>query len=121
MNRSGLAVSAIVDWYDIDSSDVLVIVDDAALEQGKLRIRTKGSDGGHNGLKSIINTLKTEEIPRLRVGIGKPNPTHDMTTHVLEEFDKDELPFIEEAFSKAADAVSVWIEHGIDKAMNEFN
>ena len=121
MNRSGLAVDTMVDWYNVDPSDVLIILDDVALEQGMLRLRTKGSDGGHNGLKSIIRILGTEEIPRLRVGIGKPNPTMDMTTHVLDRFDKEELPIIKEAFTRAADAVSVWIEHGIDQAMNEFN
>lgn len=121
MNRSGLAVRAMVDWYGLDLGNMLVIVDDVALEQGRLRIRSKGSDGGHNGLKSIINSLQTEEIPRLRIGIGMPDPAVDMSTHVLDEFDKEEISIISEAFLRAADAVSVWIEHDIDQAMNEFN
>ena len=121
MNRSGLAVSSMVAWYTPDLSDVLVVLDDIALDQGRLRIRAKGSDGGHNGLKSVIDILKTEEIPRLRIGIGMPNPTVDISNHVLDSFEKEEIPIIGEALMRAADAVSVWIEHGIDRAMNEFN
>ncbi len=121
MNRSGLAVNAIVSWYNLDTSNILVILYDIALEQGRLRIRAKGSDGGHNGLKSIIDTMKTQEIPRLRIGIGMPNPVSDVTTHVLGRFDKEEIPIIGESLLRAADAVSVWIEHGIDRTMNEFN
>ncbi len=121
MNRSGLAVSAMVSWYNLDPEDILIILDDIALEQGRLRIRAKGSDGGHNGLKSIIDFLKTEEIPRLRIGIGRPDPTCDLVEHVLDAFDKEELSVMAQAFLKAADAVPVWIEHGIDHAMNDFN
>ncbi len=121
MNRSGLAVSAMTTWHNLDFSDVLVVLDDIALEQGRLRIRAKGSDGGHNGLKSVIRALKTEEIPRIRIGIGMPNPAVDIATHVLDAFQKDETLIIQEALLRAADAVSVWIEHGIDRAMNEFN
>lgn len=121
MNRSGLAVGSMVARYNLDLNNILVILDDIALEQGRLRIRPRGSSGGHNGLKSIIETLKTEEIPRLRVGVGMPDPGWDVTTHVLSKFNKKEIPVIDEALGRAANAVSVWIEYGIDKVMNEFN
>lgn len=121
MNRSGLAVDAMVAWYNLHPGSMLVVLDDVALEQGRLRIRAKGSDGGHNGLKSIIDSVKTEEIPRLRIGIGMPNPAIDMSCHVIDWFDKEEIPIISEALLRAADAVSVWVEHGIERAMNEFN
>lgn len=121
MNRSGLAVNAMVTWYSLHPGNMLVILDDIALEQGRLRIRAKGSDGGHNGLKSVIDAIKTEEIPRLRIGIGMPNPSQDMSCHVLDWFEKEEIPIISEALLRAADAVSVWLEYGIERAMNDFN
>lgn len=121
MNRSGLAVGAMVTWYNLHPGNMLIVLDDIALEQGRLRIRAKGSDGGHNGLKSIIDGVKTEEIPRLRIGIGMPGPAVDMSCHVIDWFEKEEIPIISGALLKAADAVAVWVEHGIDRVMNEFN
>jgi PTH1 family peptidyl-tRNA hydrolase len=121
MNRSGFAVEAMMTRYNLRPGSILVILDDVALEQGRLRIRAKGSDGGHNGLKSIIDVVKTEEIPRLRIGIGMPGPSVDMRCHVLDWFEKEELPIISDALLRAADATAVWVEHGIDQVMNEFN
>jgi len=121
MNRSGLAVGAMVTWYNLHPGNMLIVLDDIALEQGRLRIRAKGSDGGHNGLKSIVDVVKTEEIPRLRIGIGMPGPAVDMSCHVIDWFEKEEIPIISGALLKAADAVAVWVEHGIDRVMNEFN
>ena len=121
MNRSGFAVEAMMTRYNLRPGSILVILDDVALEQGRLRIRAKGSDGGHNGLKSIIDVVKTEEIPRLRIGIGMPSSSVDMRCHVLDWFEKEELPIISDALLRAADATDVWVEHGIDQVMNEFN
>ena len=121
MNRSGYAVRAIAGWYGIGLPDILVVVDDMALDPGRIRVRPKGSDGGHNGLKSIIALLGSEEFPRLRVGIGKPGPADDAISHVLGWFTRDELPTVLEAFGRAADAVEVWVSSGIDEAMNRFN
>ena len=121
MNRSGIAVKAITGRYGLDPCRILVVLDDVALDLGRLRLRAKGSSGGHNGWQSIIDAEQTEEVPWLRVGIGMPNPLLDMSCHVLNWFDKEEIPVISEALVRAADAVGVWVEHGIEQAMNEFN
>lgn len=121
MNRSGYAVRAIVGWYGLDPRNMMVIVDDMALEPGRIRMRAKGSDGGHNGLKSIISLLGTEEFPRLRVGIGRPGPAEDAVSYVLRWFEREELPTISEAMQRAADAVEAWVGIGVDEAMNRFN
>ena len=121
MNRSGIAVNAIKTRHCLELNHALIVLDDVSLEQGRLRIRAKGSDGGHNGLKSVIKALCTDEIPRLRIGIGMPDPTRAMVTHVLDRFDKEEIPIISGALEDAADAVSFWVEHGIDQTMNKFN
>lgn len=121
MNRSGYAVRAVIGWYNLDPHDVIVVVDDMALELGRIRMRPRGSDGGHNGLKSIINLLGTEEFPRLRVGIGRPGPAEDTVSYVLRWFEREELPTISEAMCRAADALEAWIGLGIDEAMARFN
>ncbi|MGE5588573.1 MAG: aminoacyl-tRNA hydrolase [Clostridia bacterium] len=121
MNRSGYAVRAIAGWYGVRPSDILVIVDDMALEPGRIRMRPKGSDGGHNGLKSIIALLGCQDFPRLRVGIGRPGPSEDAVSYVLGWFTREELPVMAEAFGRAADAVEAWATSGVDEAMNRFN
>ncbi len=121
MNRSGFAVRAIVGWYGLEASDMMVVVDDMALELGRIRIRPKGSDGGHNGLRSIIELIGTEDFPRLRVGIGRPRPGEDAVSYVLGWFERKELAAVSEAVSRAADALEAWLDLGIDGAMNEFN
>lgn len=121
MNRSGYAVRAIAGWYGVGLSDILVVVDDMALEPGRIRVRPKGSDGGHNGLKSVIALLGSQEFPRLRVGIGRPGPAEDAVSYVLGWFAGEELPVMSQAFGRAADAVEVWVASGIDEAMNRFN
>ena len=118
MNLSGKAVNLAVKDKDISPTEILVICDDADLELGNIRIRLKGSDGGHLGLRSIIEDLQTESFPRLKVGIGKNG---DLTNHVLRPFDKNKIKTVEELEERAADAAVCWITQGITKAMNTYN
>ena len=119
MNNSGEAVAALVRRFDLSLSDLCVVYDDLNLEIGALRLRKKGSDGGHNGMKSIIRHLDTEEFPRLRIGIG--SPTHSQTDYVLSEFDEPDKLQIDQVVQRAADAVETLVEDGIQNAMNQFN
>ena len=122
MNLSGEAVRQAVDFYKIQPDHVLVVSDDTALALGRLRIRKGGSAGGHNGLKSIIQHLGTDQFPRIKVGVGqKPHPDYDMADWVLSKFAGEDLKTITEAIRKAADAVECLIQEGPDKAMNRFN
>ena len=122
MNLSGEAVRPAADFYKIPPERILVISDDTALDPGKLRIRIKGSAGGHNGLKSIIQHLGTDQFPRIKIGVGeKPHPDYDMADWVLSKFTGEDLKTIQAAVKKAADAVACYVEHGPDKAMNRFN
>lgn len=120
MNLSGEAVAALARMYKIEPVDIWVIVDDIALPTGKVRLRLKGSPGGHNGLDSIQKHLKTEEYPRLRIGVGAAK-TGKMVGHVLGRFRKDEQPLIEEALARTADAIETGIREGFENAMNRFN
>lgn len=122
MNLSGEAVGEAARFYKIPPERVLVISDDVSLPLGKLRIRKGGSAGGHNGLKSIIQHLGTDQFPRIKVGVGqKPHPDYDMADWVLSKFAGEDLKTITEAIRKAADAVECLIQEGPDKAMNRFN
>ena len=122
MNLSGEAVGQAARFYKIPPERVLVISDDVSLPLGKLRIRKGGSAGGHNGLKSIIQHLGTDQFPRIKVGVGqKPHPDYDMADWVLSKFAGEDLKTITEAIRKAADAVECLIQEGPDKAMNRFN
>ena len=122
MNLSGQAVGEAARFYKIPPERVLVISDDVSLPLGKLRIRKGGSAGGHNGLKSIIQHLGTDQFPRIKVGVGqKPHPDYDMADWVLSKFAGEDLKTITEAIRKAADAVECLIQEGPDKAMNRFN
>ena len=120
MNLSGEAVGAISQMYRIEPDEVLLLVDDAALPVGKLRLRTKGSAGGHNGLKSIEAHLHTQEYPRIRIGVGAPD-RGDLIDHVLGKVRREEKEVLEIAIERAADAVEAALRDGFDKAMNEFN
>lgn len=117
MNNSGEVIPAL---RPDDLGDLLVVVDDFALELGRLRLRPKGSDGGHNGLASLIAALGSQEFARLRIGIGKA-PTKVRRDYVLSPFTKQERPVIEEAIVRAADCVATWALEGIQNAMNKFN
>ena len=120
MNRSGQAVATAAGFYKADLEDVLVITDDMALEPGMVRIRSKGSSGGHNGLADVIEKLGTDEINRLRIGIGDSGRIDDVD-FVLGQLNGSEETVISAAIENARDAVLCWLEKGIDAAMNEFN
>jgi peptidyl-tRNA hydrolase, PTH1 family len=121
MNLSGESLSQALTWYKPDQDDIVIIYDDMDTEVGKLRLRTKGSAGGHNGIKSLIQHLGTQEFNRIRVGIGRPMPGTDVIKHVLMNFRKEESPFIKEAVSKMPDVIDCIIDKGFTIAMNRFN
>ncbi len=120
MNRSGQAVATAVGFYKLDVADLLVVTDDMDLEPGRIRIRARGSAGGHNGLADIIEKLGTDEFARCRIGIGQSGQ-QQAVDFVLDEPAQADRPLLAEAAEKARDAVFCWIEHGIDRAMNMFN
>ncbi len=119
MNLSGEPVSHLTRFFKIGPAEMLVVLDDTALPLGKLRLRTTGSAGGHNGMQSIIDRLGTAAIPRLRVGIG--SPSCEMTSHVLGRFSSDELPAISESITRAVEAIDYAQTAGLEAAMNKFN
>lgn len=122
MNLSGEAVREAVNFYKIPADHVIVVSDEIALSIGKLRIRKKGSAGGHNGLKNIIANLGTDQFPRLRLGVGAPpHPEFEMADWVLSVFRGQDLEDMKAAAKKAADAVECYIREGGDRAMNKFN
>ena len=121
MNLSGEAVAGVSGFYKVDPSAVLVAADDVNLPLGRLRLRARGSAGGHNGFKSIIACLGTEEFPRLRVGVGRGDPRRDLADHVLARFDDDEGEEVTQAIARAADAVETFLAEGIEAAMNRYN
>lgn len=120
MNLSGEAVGAIARFYKIVPEDVIVVLDDVALPPGKVRLRLKGSAGGHNGLENILKHLNTQEVPRIRIGVGAAKPGQ-MVGHVLSRFRQEELPLIQEAEERSADAVACILAEGFELAMNRFN
>ena len=121
MNLSGYAVGELLRYFKIDLSDLLIVVDDVNLELGRLRARAAGSAGGHNGLKSLIAQLGTEEFARLRVGVGRGDDRRDLADHVLATFDPDERTIVAETVSRTADAVELFVAEGIGPVMNRFN
>ena len=122
MNLSGEAAREAADFYKVPAERVLVVSDDVSLPVGKLRIRLKGSAGGHNGLKSIIAHLGSESFPRLKIGVGeKPHPDYDLADWVLGKFAGEDKKAIDAAIKRAADAVEAIIRDGAEKAMGKFN
>ncbi len=122
MNLSGEAAAQAVRFYKIPPQHVLVVSDETALPIGKLRIRTKGSAGGHNGLKSLIACLGTEEFPRIRLGVGAPpHPDYDMADWVLSSFRNQDAEDMAKAAARAAEAVECYILRGPERAMNLYN
>lgn len=122
MNLSGDAVAEAAAFYKVDPEHILVLCDDVSLPLGKLRIRTSGSAGGHNGLKSIIQRLGTDKFPRVKIGVGgKPHPDYDMADWVLGKFVGPDKTAIDEATLRAAQAVECYLKDGPQKAMNQFN
>ena len=122
MNLSGDSVIEFVNFYKIPIQNVIVISDDTALERGRIRIRAKGGAGGHNGLKSIIYQLRSEDFVRIRMGIGSAaNENTELADFVLGRFNKDEIPVLENAIIKTSDAVFDIIDNGVDYTMNKYN
>ena len=122
MNLSGEAVREAVNFYKIPPENVIVIFDDISLDVGKLRIKRKGSDGGHNGIKSIVSCISSNNFPRIKLGVGKkPHPDYDLAAWVLSEFKKDEAKPLKEAIDNACDALLLMLDGKIDEAMNKFN
>jgi peptidyl-tRNA hydrolase, PTH1 family len=121
MNRSGDSVAALARYYDVAAEDLLVVVDEAALPFGRLRARARGSAGGHNGLKSIIERLGTQEFPRLRLGVGRGDSRRDLADHVLSKFEPGERAELEMFIARAADAAEMFAVDGIGTVMNKYN
>lgn len=122
MNNSGEAVKQAAAFYKIPPEKIIVVFDDISLPCGKLRIRRKGSDGGHNGIKSIIYLLNSDKFPRIKLGIGeKPHPDYELADWVLSAFKKDELSALREAAENACSAVELMVQGDIDRAMSNFN
>ena len=122
MNNSGEAVVEAMQFYKLTPDRVIIIFDDVSLDVGQLRLRRKGSDGGHNGVKSIIYLSGSDEYKRIKIGVGKkPHPDYDLADWVLGKFRHEDEKTLSEVFSSAADACECIITSGIDKAMNKFN
>jgi PTH1 family peptidyl-tRNA hydrolase len=121
MNLSGQAVAGLAGFYKIEPADVFIVTDDVALPLGRLRARRDGGAGGHNGLKSIIQSLATQAFPRMRVGVGRGDDRRDLADHVLGRFEADEREIVSAAVLRAADATEVFLSDGIERVMNAFN
>ena len=121
MNLSGGSVLAARDFYKIDHDDILIICDDLNLDLARLRYRPKGSAGGQNGLADILRRLGSQEIPRLRIGVGKAPPEWDIADYVLSKFRTDELDDLKAVIGRAADSVAVWAREGVAECMNRYN
>lgn len=121
MNRSGFAVGALVRYFRVELGDVLLVTDDINLPLGRLRARPSGSDGGHNGLRSVIELIGTEDVPRLRVGVDRGDSRRDLADHVLAVFDAAEREPITLAIADASDAVQLFVTDGIEAVMNRYN
>lgn len=122
MNNSGEAVAEAMNFYKLTPDKLLIIYDDISLDVGRLRIRQKGSDGGHNGIKSIILHTNSDKFPRIKIGVGaKPHPDYDLADWVLSGFPKEQADELEKCLSNAADAAELMVQGKINDAMNKFN
>ena len=121
MNKSGDSVQPAQSFFKIELDQILVVCDDFNLPTGRLRLRTKGSAGGQKGLNDILRQLGSNEVPRLRIGIGPPPENWDVADFVLSRFSADELAEVEKTVPRAADAVACWVTDGIETCMNQFN
>jgi peptidyl-tRNA hydrolase, PTH1 family len=120
MNRSGAAIRHLIEFLKLDPQQTLVVYDDMDLPFGTLRLRERGSAGTHNGMRSVVSSLGTDQVPRLRIGIGQSQPG-EATSHVLSEFTPEEADATREVIERAADAALDWAEHGAAVAMNRYN
>ena len=122
MNNSGEAVAECAAFYKIPPEKIIVIFDDISLEPGKLRIRRKGSAGGHNGIKSIISHLSSEDFPRIKIGVGaKPHPDYDLADWVLGNFPKDDIPKVRDSMQRAFEALEIIVGGDTEAAMSKYN
>ena len=121
MNLSGEAVSGLVQFYQLPLEKILVVVDDADLPLGEIRLRPGGGTGGHHGLESVTQHLGAKEFARLRIGIGRKNEVRQITGHVLGKFSADENALLEKVLERAAGQLECWLNAGLQKAMNQFN
>ncbi len=121
MNLCGEGVAPLASYFKVSPKDIIVIYDDLDMPVGQLRVRAKGGSGGHNGIKSLIQMLGTQEFPRIKIGIGRPPQGWQTADYVLSTFTSDEWPQIQEALEKSAQAVEVLLTQGIIKAMNDYN
>jgi PTH1 family peptidyl-tRNA hydrolase len=121
MNSSGVPVARLLAGHDAMPADLIVVVDDAALDLGTIRVRERGSDGGHNGLRSLVEELETQEFPRVRVGIGRGERPEDLAAWVLTDFPDEDAPLVEEVVARAADAALCLGAEGAEAAMTRFN
>jgi peptidyl-tRNA hydrolase, PTH1 family len=121
MNLSGQSVRATIDWFKLPPESVLVVYDDLDLPLGKIRLRLSGSAGGHNGMKSIISHLGTQNFPRVRIGIGKSAGEKDTISHVLGKFSAVEVPIVSEVIYLVNDAIELSLKKGVEQAMNLYN
>lgn len=121
MNLSGMSVARLMAKHGLEVGDLIVLVDDAALPLGSLRVRPRGSAGGHNGLKSIIAALKSSEFVRVRMGVGGEQPIEDLVSHVLGRFKKADLETVSQMLAETCEAVRVILREGSEEAMNRFN
>ena len=121
MNLSGESVIEVMNFYKISAKDIIIIYDDIDIEPGNIRIRKFGSAGTHNGMKSVVNCINTEDFCRVRVGIGKPKEQIDMISYVIGHIPEEELKNLEKGIEKAKEAVIEIIKNGVDSAMNKFN
>ena len=121
MNLSGDSLIEAMDYYNLDTQDLIVIYDDMDIEKGMIKIRKKGGSGTHNGMKSIVNMLNSQNFPRIRVGIGKPDDKNDMISYVIGHIPEKERKILKTGVDKAKNAIIEILKNGIDKAMNKFN
>ncbi|MBK9926596.1 MAG: aminoacyl-tRNA hydrolase [Anaerolineales bacterium] len=121
MNLSGQSVQGLAHFYKVPNENLIVLSDDLDIPFGTIRIRASGGPGGQRGLGSIIEKLGTKDIPRLRIGIGRPPGRMDPAAYVLQDFSKDEMKSLSEILDRGADAVFAFVNHGLNKAMNDFN
>lgn len=121
MNLSGECVAPLMDYFDVELDDITVIYDDLDFNPGEIRLRQKGSAGGHNGMKSLISHLGTDKFNRVRMGIGRPFGGMKVSDYVLSPFSKEETPLIQDTIKKSADACEAWIESPFLEVMNKYN
>ena len=121
MNLSGTAIKEVMDFYKINKEELIIIYDDIDIEPGIIKIRKKGGPGTHNGMKSVVNEIKTQDFTRVRVGIGMPSNKSDLINYVIGKISKDDIEKLEDGTTKAKDALIEIIKNGVDIAMNKFN